>query len=267
MVEAELLQCSLKESKSLKNQYGICDLSVINIYEQADAHSSVVNQMLYGDHYKINEVRKHYLLIELQFDKSKGWIHRNQFHPIAEDNVQVLNDFSKAVYNDEPIGYVIDAINNLRTILFGARMDAMYCINHHNKDFELSPKTRSIPELALTLLNTPFMQGGRSTFGVDSSGFTQLIYKNCDIVLYRSVKQQSEQGIPLSFIEESKPGDLAFFDTKEGIIHHVGIILPNNYIIHAFGKVRIDRIDHTGIFNPETKQYTHHLRVIKSLEV
>ncbi len=109
------------------------------------------------------------------------------------------------------------------------------------------------------------MQGGRSTFGVDASGFTQLIYKNCGIPLNRSVEQQSEQGIPLSFIEESKPGDLAFFDNKEGVIHHVGIILPNNYIVHAFGKVRIDRLDHTGIFNPETKQYTHQLRVIKSL--
>lgn len=237
------------------------------MYDQADAHSSVVNQMLYGDHYKIKEVRKYYLLIELQFDKSKGWIHKNQFFPISEDQAQVLNDFSKAVYNDEPIGYVIDGIDNLRTILFGARMDAMHCINHHNKDFELSPKTKSIPELALSLLNTPFMQGGRSTFGVDSSGFTQLIYKNCGIALYRSVEQQSEQGTPLSFIEESKPGDLAFFDTKEGVIHHVGIILPNNYIVHAFGKVRIDRLDHTGIFNPETKQYTHHLRVIKSLGI
>lgn len=235
------------------------------MYDQADSQSSVINQMLYGDHYKVKEVRKHYLNIEFQYDQSKGWIHRNQFHPLAEENVQDLNDFNKAVYNDQPIGYVIDALDNLRTVLFGARMDAMPFINHHNKDFELAPKSKSIPELALSLLNTPFMQGGRSTFGVDASGFTQLIYKNCGIPLNRSVEQQSEQGIPLSFIEESKPGDLAFFDNKEGIIHHVGIILPNNYIVHAFGKVRIDRIDHTGIFNPETKQYTHQLRVIKSL--
>lgn len=235
------------------------------MYDQADAHSSVINQMLYGDHYKVKEVRKHYLCIELQYDQSKGWIHRNQFHPLAEENVQDLNDFSQAVYNDQPISYVIDAHDNLRTVLFGARMDAMRFINHHNKDFELAPKSKSIPELALSLLNTPFMQGGRSTFGVDASGYTQLIYKNCGIPLNRSVEQQSEQGIPLSFIEESKPGDLAFFDNKEGVIHHVGIILPNNYIAHAFGKVRIDRLDHTGIFNPETKKYTHQLRVIKSL--
>ncbi len=82
------------------------------MYDQADAHSSVINQMLYGDHYKVKEVRKHYLCIELQYDQSKGWIHRNQFHPLAEENVQDLNDFNKAVYNDQPIGYVIDALDN-----------------------------------------------------------------------------------------------------------------------------------------------------------
>ncbi|HCD23476.1 MAG TPA: hydrolase Nlp/P60, partial [Flavobacteriaceae bacterium] len=35
---------------------------------------------------------------------------------------------------------------------------------------------------------------------------------------------------------------------------------------HVYGKVRIDRIDHTGIFNPQMRQYTHSLRVIKHIE-
>jgi len=45
----------------------------------------------------------------------------------------------------------------------------------------------------------------------------------------------------------------------------VGIILKDNYIIHVHGKVRIDRIDHTGIFNAEEKIYSHQLRVIKKI--
>ena len=72
-------------------------------------------------------------------------------------------------------------------------------------------------------------------------------------------------GEALSFIEESEPGDLAFFDDNEGVIDHVGIILKDNYIIHVNGHVRIDRIDHTGIFNSEEKLYTHQLRVIKKV--
>jgi cell wall-associated NlpC family hydrolase len=50
----------------------------------------------------------------------------------------------------------------------------------------------------------------------------------------------NQQGEALSFIEESEPGDLAFFDNEEGTIIHVGIIMADNYIIHASGKVRID---------------------------
>ena len=110
------------------------------------------------------------------------------------------------------------------------------------------------------------MLGGKSPFGIDASGFTQMVYKTCRLFLPRDIQSQSKQGQILSFIEESKPGDLAFFDNNDGELFHVGIILPNNYIIHAHGCVRIDRLDHTGIFNPALSQYTHTLRVLKSLQ-
>ena len=92
-----------------------------------------------------------------------------------------------------------------------------------------------------------------------------MVYKVNGHALSRTPSQQATQGEALSFIEESEPGDLAFFDNSEGEIDHVGIILEDNYIIHAFGKVRIDRIDHTGIFNTETGSYSHQLRVIKKI--
>jgi len=69
----------------------------------------------------------------------------------------------------------------------------------------------------------------------------------------------------LSFIEETKPGDLAFFDDDEGRIVHVGIIWEKNKIIHASGKVRIDNVDQFGIYNVETKRYTHQMRVMKRI--
>ena len=92
-----------------------------------------------------------------------------------------------------------------------------------------------------------------------------MVYKLNGYKLERDSNKQSTQGIPLSFIEESEPGDLAFFDNDEGKIIHVGIIMDNNHIIHASGKVRIDRIDQTGVYNSETKTHTHNLRVIKKI--
>jgi len=126
-----------------------------------------------------------------------------------------------------------------------------------------SPSLGGVGEAAKWYLNAPYLWGGRSPFGLDCSGFTQMIFKLNGIKLKRDAYQQAEQGATLSFLEEAKEGDLAFFDNEEGKIVHVGIILEKEKIIHASGKVRIDKLDHHGIYNEEMKKYTHRLRVIK----
>ena len=114
-------------------------------------------------------------------------------------------------------------------------------------------------------MNAPFLWGGRTVFGVDCSGFTQMVYKINGHQLFRDAHQQASQGEVLSFIEECEPGDLAFFDNEAGEIIHAGIVLANNYIIHCNGKVRIDRLDSSGIYNVDTHRHTHKLRVMKQL--
>ena len=126
------------------------------------------------------------------------------------------------------------------------------------------PKSELV-KTAFMYLNAPYLWGGKSPFGIDCSGFTQMIYKLNGYHLLRDASQQATQGEPLSFIEESEPGDLAFFDNDEGNIIHVGIMMENNYIIHASGKVRIDRLDHLGIYNADVNRHTHKLRVIKKI--
>jgi len=107
--------------------------------------------------------------------------------------------------------------------------------------------------------------GGRSPFGIDCSGFTQIIYKMAGIKIPRDASQQVHVGTALSFVDETQPGDLAFFDDEEGNIVHVGILWKRNKIIHASGKVRIDNVDQFGIFNVDTKRYTHKMRVMKKI--
>src|SRR5690606_11931205 len=130
---------------------------------------------------------------------------------------------------------------------------------HHTFDGNLEQNNKSKGNLlntALNYLNAPYLWGGKTPFGIDCSGFTQMVYKLNGYQLLRDACQQATQGIALSFIEESEPGDLAFFDNEDGKIVHVGIIMEDNHIIHAHGKVRIDRLDHTGIFNTDKKLYT-----------
>jgi cell wall-associated NlpC family hydrolase len=122
-----------------------------------------------------------------------------------------------------------------------------------------------IIENALKYFNAPYLWGGRSPFGIDCSGFTQILYKMAGLTIPRDALEQAMLGENLTFVEEALPGDLAFFDNEEGAIIHVGIIWEKNKIIHASGKVRIDNVDHFGIFNIDTGRYTHQMRLMRRL--
>ena len=143
-------------------------------------------------------------------------------------------------------------------------------VNHikHIFDGQFSDKRKSRKDMIQTAklyLNSPYLWGGKTPFGIDCSGLTQIVYRLQGINIPRDAYQQAEIGTTLSFIEESEAGDLAFFDDHDGKIIHVGIIMENNHIIHASGRVRIDRIDQQGIFNKTLGTHTHKLRLIKSI--
>ena len=101
--------------------------------------------------------------------------------------------------------------------------------------------------------------------GMDCSGFSQVVHRIVGNDLPRDASQQVELGDTISFVEEAQAGDLAFFDNEEGNITHVGICLGGGDIIHASGSVRIDKLDHIGIFNADKGTYSHKLRVIKRI--
>jgi len=128
---------------------------------------------------------------------------------------------------------------------------------------EIEPSAEMLLKIARRYLYAPYQWGGRSPLGIDCSGFTQVVNKLVGISLPRDASQQVECGELVDFIELAQEGDLVFFDNKKGKISHVGILMADNKIIHASGQVRIDRIDHYGIYHEDKKKYTHRLRVIK----
>jgi hypothetical protein len=246
-------------------QYGICQLSIVPIRSYADETAEMISQLLYGEHFKVLEQRKHWSKIRTAFDKCEGWVHNLQINLIDENQYTLLNNDDAPEHTLDLVSYVEIDKGNLLPIVLGSVFHETSNHIHEGNLSAAKQEKNNLINTALLYLNTPYLWGGKTPFGIDAAGFTQMVYRINGYKLLRTAEGQSSQGTPLSFIEECEAGDLAFFDNNEGIIDHVGIIMENNYIIHVHGKVRIDRIDHTGIFNKETGNYSHQLRVIKQI--
>lgn len=247
-------------------QYGICHLSIVPLRFEASDKSELVSQVIYGDIFKIVEQRKKWSKIRIAFDNYEGWIDNKQYVEITKEDYNALNK-APLKLSTNLVDCIQDKNNQLHSIVLGSTLNGNALLNTLFEGAitsEKHPKSNLI-QTALQYLNTPYLWGGKTPFGIDCSGFTQMVYKLNGYKLFRDASQQATQGEPLSFIEESEPGDLAFFDNNEGNIIHVGIIMADNYIIHAHGQVRIDRLDHTGIYNATSRTHTHKLRVIKNI--
>jgi hypothetical protein len=251
--------------------FGICNLAIIPLRAEPNDRSEIVSQVLFGEYFEVVEELKQWRKIRLQFDNYEGWVDSKQFQTISELAYRTLSD-EAIVLNGDLIDYISAPNNTLLPIPLGASLSFLNHseINVDGFEFDGTKATgvkdkNQLITTAFLYLNAPYLWGGKTPFGIDCSGFTQMVYKLNGYHLSRDASQQATQGEALSFIEESEPGDLAFFDNEEGNIIHVGIIMENNYIIHASGKVRVDRLDHLGIFNPETQKHTHKLRVIKKI--
>lgn len=256
-------------------RFGICNLSIIPVRKQPSERSEMVTQIIFGELYEIIEKQKDWMNVRLAYDDYEGWISANQLQQITTETFNLLNKFpldtsaelTSEIFNklkneklNIPLGsslpnlrHNIIVIDDQEYLMLGDINTAANKINR-----------KQIGNTAILYLNAPYLWGGRTPFGIDCSGFTQMVFKINGIKLPRDAADQSLQGTSVSFISEAQIGDLAFFDNEEEEIIHVGIILDNNKIIHSSGKVRIDKIDHYGIFNSDTKKYSHKLRLIKS---
>ncbi|AEV32086.1 C40 family peptidase [Owenweeksia hongkongensis] len=255
-------------------QYGVCTLSAIPMRKESDDTAEMVNQVVFGETFEILEHTKKWSFIKLAHDGYEGWIDSKQLLPISQKFYEQAN--SQVPFTSQEL---IEIISEEKTAefypIFLGSILPFYSngtVQIQDKEYRFngavaqSQKSREeLVEHAYQYMHTPYLWGGRTPFGIDCSGFTQMVYRLCGYSLPRDAYQQATEGDTLSFIEESEPGDLAFFDNEEGRITHVGIILNDNYILHASGKVRLDRLDQTGIFNRETGSHTHKLRVIKKI--
>lgn len=254
-------------------EFGICHLNCIAIRKDPSDHSEMVSQLLFGETFHVLQEDVEWVKIQMDYDFYEGWVLKKQISELdKETHERVL--LNAPCFSDEMVTYILDKDEHPQILTLGAVLPEfnqgvfkLAGVNHtFDGDIITGQRNKAnLVHTAYKFLNAPFLWGGRTPFGADCSGFTQMVYKINGHQLFRDAHQQASQGEVLSFIEECEPGDLAFFDNEEGEIIHTGIVLDNNYIIHCYGKVRIDRIDSSGIYNVDIKRHTHKLRVMKQL--
>lgn len=251
--------------------YAVCCVPVAPLRIEPDHRSEMVSQLLFGECCIISVVEKNgWVKIVNKLDAYTGWCRQSHLqdiddtHYYLEDNLLTGDWVNEIDYNGHsmwvPFGSSLTDIKNGH-VLWGNNT-----VQYKVKIWEPSKAKHdatTIKQLAFTFLNTTYLWGGRSVFGIDCSGFTQLVYKFLHIHLLRDAQQQSTEGELVGFLQQAKCGDLAFFDDEQGQIIHTGILLGPDEIIHAAGKVKIDKIDSQGIVDSDTGLRTQKLRFIK----
>ena len=237
-------------------KYGICDLSVIPIRKEGSHTSELVSQLLYNETYEVLDEKPGWKLIRTVSDQYEGWIQAIQHHPIEEQEFFDIQKRSVYIVERPTLDYKGLQLS-MGTLLFEPVEGTMMMSGR------FSPA--KMIEFAQKFLGVPYLWGGRSIFGIDCSGFVQLCARAAGKLLPRDASLQVKMGDLVYFLPEIQPGDLAFFGNEEGKIVHVGMMLDTERILHASGKVRIDYLDQTGIFNKERNEHTHRLQVIKRI--
>lgn len=271
--------------------FAINHCTVTPVRQEPSEGSEQLTQLLFGEVCEVLDRLPRWTKIRSTLDGQEGWVDfkmltsANIPYPISHIQAVVATPIAIATAMETGDELMLTLGTRLPNYAHGTFevLGKQYLINPSSVNTALStasiasdlPSTGANADLqrsdlitiAQSLLNAPYLWGGKNAMGMDCSGFTQVVYATQGINLLRNAREQMTQGELVPSLAEAQPGDLAFFDhadrdPKATNISHVGLLLSPTEIIHCSGCVHIDTIDEQGIHLPDG-ELTHHLVQIK----
>lgn len=255
--------------------------TVTPVRKEASEGSEQLTQLLFGEICEVLEHLPRWTKIRSLLDRQEGWVDFKMLTPLPTPKKEasiavVATPLAAASPMDGGADLLLTMGTRLPNYEHGTFevLDQQYLIDPNSvsylgdTDHHYSPEDKSeIIQVAKSLLNTPYLWGGKNLMGMDCSGLSQVVYSVFGINLLRNAREQITQGIVVANLADAEPGDLAFFDHADRDpdatnISHVGILISPTEIIHCSGCVHIDNIDEQGIHLPNG-ELTHHLVTIK----
>ena len=230
-----------------------CQVPSVAVRSEFSHGSEQISQVLLGETVQCLDFHENWVRIRCAWDQYTGWVPSKalrEIPDIEEKGLSVLSDYAFVTDHSTNSNLLLSMCSILAPALFPNGYSVI------RGDIGQIPINSS--EVSDTLIwtigkdwiGTPYHWGGRSRFGVDCSGFVQMVMARIGVPIPRDSRDQlaqAPQKVPIQYQESLKSGQLAFFGPKPTQINHVGLVLSNDRILHASGQVRLDHLSTQGI--------------------